>query len=250
MVNNIELYSNIIYDTIVGQNCSFAYLAQPLSSTQQGCNPYSQQGLVRISFDCIVRRHSTVNNNYSIEWFRENTDGLVQCLGLGDPVSQLSNTDRSSRYHDNKFINQPYSPSLLGKYWCQVINTTADPDQPLMRSNVFTLLAPGDYSEPMCTSVQSSYDIVTCADEPDNQIIPSVVRNTQHLSSSLINITSHPSPTGSPMIPQSITPIIAGVSAGVVLVLIIGSMLIVIIIIMNRRKKQDKQRTHTGKITY
>ena len=45
-----------------------------------------------------------------------------------------------------KFLNQPYSPSLLGKYWCQVINTTADPDQPLMRSNVFTLVAPGDYS--------------------------------------------------------------------------------------------------------
>ena len=116
-----------------------------------------------------MRRHSTVNTNYSIEWFRENTDGIVQCLGLGDPVSQLSSTDRSSdrasRYHDNKFFNQPYSPSLLGKYWCQVINTTADPDQPLMRSNVFTLLAPGNYSVAMCQStVQSSHDTITCAD--------------------------------------------------------------------------------------
>ena len=34
---------------------------------------------------------------------------------------------------------------FLGKYWCQVINTAADPDQPLMRSNVFTLLAPENY---------------------------------------------------------------------------------------------------------
>ena len=102
--------------TIVGQICSFAYLAQPLSSTLHGCSPYNQHDVVRISLDCTVRRHSTVNTNYSIEWFRENTDGLVQCLGLGDPVNQHSHidgsSDRSSRYHDNKFINQPYSPTL------------------------------------------------------------------------------------------------------------------------------------------
>ena len=198
-----------------------------------------------------MKRHSTVNTNYSIEWFRENTDGLVQCLGLGDPVSQLSSTDRLSRYHDNKFINQPYSPSLLGKYWCQVINRTADPDQPLERSNVFTLLAPWNYSVAMCSNAVQSRDHVRCADEPENQTTP-IVCTTQNLSSSLVNITSHPSPTGSPMIPQSITPIIAGASAGVVLVLIICSMLIVIllIIMMNRRKKQDKQWTHTGKNTY
>ena len=151
------------YNTIIGQNCSFAYLAQPPSSTQQGCNPYDHQNIVRISLECFVRRHSTVNTNYFIEWFRENTDGLVQCLGLGDPVSQLSNTERSSRYHDNKFINQPYSTSLLGKYWCQVINTTADPDQPLMRSNVFTLLAPENYSGPTCIGLQPLVNI-TCAD--------------------------------------------------------------------------------------
>ena len=193
-----------------------------------------------------MKTHSTVNINYSIEWFRENTDGLVQCLGLGDPVSQRSSTERSSRYHDNKFINQPYSPSLLGKYWCQVINTTADPDQPLERSNVFTLLAPENYSVAMCNDAVQSRDNITCA---DNQTTP-IVCTTQHLSSSLINIISHPSPTGSAIIPQSTIPIIAVASAGVVLVLIICSTLIVILIIMNRRKKQDKQRTHTGKNTY
>ena len=164
------LTKSIIYNTITGQTCSFAYLVQPLSTTLQSCNPYSQHRndiIVAISLGCTVRRHSTVNTNYSIEWFRENTDGLVQCLGLGDPVSQQSITDRSSRYHDKKFINQPYSPSLLGKYWCQVINTTADPDQPLMRSNVFTLLAPLRYNEPMCTTVQADNNI-SCADLPDH----------------------------------------------------------------------------------
>ena len=77
--------------------------------------------------------------SYLIRWFRENTNELVEDLGIGFPLVQ-HNTDRTSSYHGTVFLNQPYSPSLLGKYWCQVINTTADPDQPLMRSNVFTLL--------------------------------------------------------------------------------------------------------------
>ena len=105
-----------------------------------------------------------MNTSYLIRWFRENTNEIVEDLGLGDPVTPLGN-DRTSRYHDTEFVNQPYSPSLLGKYWCQVINTTADPDQPLMRSNVFTLLAPGDYSGPTCTEVLT-VEQIACADLP------------------------------------------------------------------------------------
>ena len=94
-----------------------------------------------------------MSDQFMIKWFRENTTGLVEDLGLGDPVTPLPGGNRFiSEYHVKTFLNQPYSPSLLGKYWCQVINTTADPDQPLMKSNVFTLLAPGDYSEPTCIS--------------------------------------------------------------------------------------------------
>ena len=103
-----------------------------------------------------------------IRWFRENTTRAVKTHGGGDPIFRQSVTDLTSRYQDTKFLNQPYSPSLLGKYWCQVINTTADPDQPLMRSNVFTLLAPGDYSGPKCSEIQSA-DNITCADLSDNQ---------------------------------------------------------------------------------
>ena len=116
-------------------------------------------------------------------------DGLVQCLGLGDPVSQLSNadgsSDRASRYHDKNFINQPYSPSLLGKYWCQVINTTADPDQPLMRSSVFTLLAPGNYSVVMCNDAVQSRDNITCADLSNR-----IETTTSHLSQILKTATT------------------------------------------------------------
>ena len=135
---------------LTGQ-CSFEYLSQPPSTTLQDCNPYNNDSERRIciSLECTVRRAVGVSTSYSIRWFRENTTGAVEDLGLGDPIDQLG-TDRISRYHDTTFLNQPYRPSLLGKYWCQVINKTADPDQPLMRSNVFTLLAPGNYCESKC----------------------------------------------------------------------------------------------------
>ena len=109
-----------------------------------------------------MRRNFTANTSYSISWFRENTTGSVKSLGTGFPLVQHG-TDRTSRYHDIELINQLYSPSLLGKYWCQVIDTTADPDQPLMRSNVFTLLAPGNYSGLQCTGVQTVNNLA-CAD--------------------------------------------------------------------------------------
>ena len=166
---------------LTGQ-CSFEYRAQPPSTTLQGCNPYDQTGSIRIVLECVVR---TVNTSYSIRWFRENTTGAVKDLGIGDPFFQQGN-DRTSRYHQTAFFNQPNSPSLLGKYWCQVINTTADdPDQPLMRSNVFTLLAPGNYSGPTCTAgVQTKFN-ETCADLLDSQTTPVVLSTSQQLSSDL-----------------------------------------------------------------
>ena len=164
--------------------CSFEFRKQP-PSTARDCNPYLQN-TIRISLECIVRRAVGTNNTYSIKWFRENTTGSLKSLGIGDPVVQQNN-DRTSQYHGTAFFNQAYSPSLLGKYWCQVINTTADPDQPLMRSNVFTLLAPGNYSGPTCISVQTTIN-KTCADLPDSQPVqttPLVPTTAQQLSSDL-----------------------------------------------------------------
>ena len=107
-------------------------------------------------------------NEFEIRWFRENTTGAVEDLGRGDPVGLLG-SDWYSRYHGNDFFNQQYNPSYLGKYWCQVINKTADPDQPLMRSNVFTLLAPENYTQPTCvnqSTTEQTVDNSTCADLP------------------------------------------------------------------------------------
>ena len=223
-------------------------------------------------------------------------------IGYPDQMHLMqSSTDWFSRYHNTAFLNQPYSPSLLGKYWCQLINTTADPDQPLtVRSNVFTLLAPGNYSGSPCAGTAQLQAVVNrkCADLPNSQSgqitslvfkpVPtllltststSVVQTLTMKSSdntliftpysttdqtNVINTTfadavihmtttPPPSPSGSVTVVQlSITPIIAGVSAGVVLVLIIFSMLIMILIVMKRKKmmKHEKQLTHTGKNTY
>ena len=192
-----------------------------------------------------------VTDEYEVRWFRENTTGAIEDLGLGYPDILLG-MEWISRYHDKAFRDQRYSPSLLGKYWCQVINTTADPEQPLMRSNVFTLLAPGNYSGPPCTVVQEVTSM-TCADlqSISSTSIANIVSTMYHNNAvDHVTTSSHPSPTGSGM-PPSTTLTIAGVSASVVLVLLLvivcSSTLIVILIVMKRRKARNKQQLHSGK---
>ena len=101
----------------------------------------------------LVSLKQFINDSFEIRWYRKNTTGVVEDLGRGDPDMRQMN-DWSSRYHNTKLFNQQYNPSFAGKYWCQVINTTADPDQPLMRSNVFTLLPPDNCNTSTCSGVQ------------------------------------------------------------------------------------------------
>ena len=105
---------------------------------------------------------------FQIRWFKENKTGEIVDLGLGSHIThkELPNMilETKSRYHDYKFFNKPYNMTFLGKYWCQVINTTADSYQPLMRSNVFTLLPPDNYNGSTCAKNLQFVYKTTCAD--------------------------------------------------------------------------------------
>ena len=167
--------------------CIFKYIQQPPSTTLNNCNPY-QNGYITIVLECVVKYQT---NEFEIRWFRENTTGAVEDLGHGDPNRSQENMLWFSRYHANDFIYQQYNPSYLGKYWCQVINTTADPDQPLMRSNVFTLLAPENYTQPRCM-LQAAIQAVnnsTCADLPVHSEQTTLPAPTTTLSSSCWKIS-------------------------------------------------------------
>ena len=96
-------------------------------------------------------------------------EGQVENLGLGEPEFPQGD-GMVSRYHETKFRHNQYNPSFLGKYWCQVINTTADPDQPLMRSNVFTLLPPSNYTGSRCGASLQYITKRTCADLSDTAL--------------------------------------------------------------------------------
>ena len=167
-------------------------------------------------------RHRT--NEFEIRWFRENTTGAVEDLGLGEPNGSLESMHWFSRYHNSDFINQQYNPSYLGKYWCQVINTTADPDQPLMRSNVFTLLAPENYTQPTCVSQNTTtqtMENITCADLP--------VHSEQ---------TTLPAPRSE----MQSTILYAATATGVVLlIIIIISLLLIVILLVQRRRRRRKE---------
>ena len=117
------------------------------------------------------------SEGFEIRWFRENMTGGVEELGRGS-TETICGDSVSSRYHDRDLLDQQYSPSLLGKYWCQVINTTSDPDQPLMRSSVFTLLAVLTTME--CPTVQALAN-ATCAGST-NSTQPLASNSTQFAS--------------------------------------------------------------------
>ena len=161
----IKLLDYSVYYNI-GQ-CRLQFESQPPSNVLRCCNPYDQDGNVHAILQCAVRRQSGVSDHdqFIIKWFSENTTGAVEDLGLGKPADLGS----MSQLSDYQILNQPYNPGILhvGKYWCQVIKK-ADPDQPLMRSNVFTLLAPGNYSGAPCSSIPGwnyqSVKNITCAD--------------------------------------------------------------------------------------
>ena len=89
--------------------------------------------------------------------------GLMTDLGLGIHIGTSANMTQISQYR--WLINQPYNAQWLGRYWCQpVVNQLAGTITPvLMKSNVFTLLAPSAYSsQQICTEVQTMTNI-TCA---------------------------------------------------------------------------------------
>ena len=234
--------------------CSFEYRRQPPSTTLSDCNPYDNNDRIVIVLECTVRRMDDISTTFLIRWFRENTTGAVEDLGLGDPDQPLG-IDWFSRYHGTAFRTQPYSPSLLGKYWCQVINTTADPDQPLMRSNVFTLLAPEDYNETTCHGPQQEYNEI-CADELDNpqtltmssyhtttySIFPTPAESTIVTTITPALPTPDVSRTITPGLPASpvtsvIVHVVSGVSGGVLLVTILICCSGVILILVKRRRK-------------
>ena len=146
-------------------------MGQPPSTTDN-CNPYKTAIHIPICLQCIVRTKTSLNGTYEIRWFKENDTSIVN-LGRWSPekYSLVFNTmymyiNTTSTYR-LKQVTQQYNSSFRGKYWCQVINTAADPEQPLMRSNVFTLLPPEYYNEYRCPAGLFLQDNITCADLND-----------------------------------------------------------------------------------
>ena len=78
---------------------------QPLSTTLQNCDPFDDNEGIIIALECIVRHQ---NYGFEIRWFRENTTGAVEDLGLGYPNRSQGEGSMLwySRYHDSDFFNQ------------------------------------------------------------------------------------------------------------------------------------------------
>ena len=170
----------------------FVFLSQPPSTTIGECSPYQLgTNFIIILLQCNVRRLNPTDS-FQIRWFRER-NGQVEDLGPGSYHVQIQGPDDwLSRYHDTKLWVQPYSPSLLGRYWCQVIKTSVTPHQPLLRSNVFTLLPPSSYSQSTCSLAAMIQTVKneTCAILPDPSSTAQVLLFTTPVPSATSQIVS------------------------------------------------------------
>ena len=142
-------------------DCSFQYTEQPPHSLT--CNPYTNE-TVQITITCKVVKLNDDLCCY-IAWFAESA-GTVRPLVFGHSISEGTNFVQSrlaiTPNLGSKFCNKIKNGS---KFWCQVVNTTGGAYQPLMKSNVFELMAPEDYNDQRCpTTVMETK--TTCADVP------------------------------------------------------------------------------------
>ena len=224
---------------MIGQ-CRFEYRTQPPSSIVYDCNPY-RGNIVEILLACVVRRQINVTDDFEIRWFRQNITGEVEDLGRGDLDEALGN-DWLSRYRITELFNQQYNPSFAGKYWCQVINTTADPDQPLMRSNVFTLLPPDSYMytapKILCfrerTRLLQVFN-VTCADlKVHSETVTGVRHTTTTLAAALTPSTTTCGQTGT-----WVYPVIALLG-----VVIVATSVVAVTAVLLLLRKQRQNRNH------
>ena len=232
-----------------------------------------------VSLECTVQRKIGINDEFQIEWFRENTTGGMENLGRGNHDQLQSNMIRSSRYEN--LLNQQYNPSFAGKYWCQVINTTADPDQPLMRSNVFTLLPPDSYTGRHCSS-SSSFQVInndTCADLPDlpatnqpDQAVPDTTISSTPQAVIIISTTTQQtttdttsiwtgnvasfvsSPSTTPLtVPstgqQTLLAVVASVG-GVLLIIAIILVVVIAVMLTMKKKKTVRQTDQKGRVVH
>ena len=253
--------------TTTDLECRIEYIQQPPSTTLGDCNPYIGSGdTIRIALECRARRQTGLTDHFDIRWFRENKTGVVEDLGTGSSTLRTSNgRELVSRYHDTALFNQQYNPSFLGKYWCQVINTTADPDQPLMRSNVFTLLAPENYNGSTCSGSQSVANR-TCADLPAQSVktlpVPATttdtpstqempikpttplptIASTQHLPSTILTQQSPSSESTNSDTPVSST-VTYVVVATVLVVLVVSVTVITMVTVLVYKRCSRKQKT-------
>ena len=173
-----------------GASCQYQYSKQPPSTTLSGCTPYAPVGTDSVFFfllECTVVISSRDTPSYEIRWFRESKEGVVTDLGRSTHIATIANTTHSQQLSQyRELINQPYNAQWLGRYWCQpIVNPLAGTILPvLMRSNVFTLLAPGDYpSLQICAAVQTITNI-TCADQV--KVKPIATTTVVHQSSTLL----------------------------------------------------------------
>ena len=185
----------IVYNNAIptGQCTNFQYIVQP--PTELPCNPFNGNKW-KLRTICTVQ---TLNGSqsYEIHWFQRDKNGVV--TDLGRPEFFTSGNHRKEVYYGLHLNDKDFTESMLGTYWCQVIDTSQQPNLYLGTSNNFTILRPNEYDNGLSACLHTttvSTSETKCADDPP----PPMTSTTLPLPTTLSTLIS----TISPPLPSSI----------------------------------------------
>ena len=121
------------------------FTREPPDEDELQCNPFDRRSIWRLQLECKIKVLD--NTSYNINWYHRH---LNETNDLMFNLVQRSNMIQS--VFGEQWINTTFNESMLGEYWCQVVNT----DSTNGISNVLTIHHPECYNMSLstCSGVQ------------------------------------------------------------------------------------------------
>ena len=180
----------IVYnDAIPTGHCTdFQYTVQP--PTELPCNPFNGNKW-KLRTMCTVQILSG-SQSFDVHWFQRDKNGVV--TDLGKPEFYTSGNNRKEVYYGLNLNDNDFTESMLGTYWCQVIDTSQQPNVYLGISNSFIILRPNEYDNGLSACLHTttvSISETKCADDPPPPMTSTLLPSPTTLST-LVSIISTP----------------------------------------------------------
>ena len=126
----------------------YTYTRQP--PIPLDCNPFSNDPTPVWTLITVCAVDSTSTDLFEVHWFHRDVNGTINDLGQ---TLLTSKGEVIQSFFGFQYQDQPFSESLLGQYWCEVV---IDGTQKGAYSDGLTIIRPEEYDTqlPTCSGVR------------------------------------------------------------------------------------------------